>query len=114
MAYEMSKLEVLAQKKLKRQMKAALKMIRVFTDLSEGKHNLEHDNWIDLYTYEPLKYGQAQLLGVINALLCLADRSELDWEFRLFATDGMITTRADGSKPEDDESGVELILWPGE
>ena len=90
-------------KKRTRHMKATLKLIRVFTDLSEGVHSLENDNWIDLYTYEPLKYGKGQLRMVIDALRCLAEDSELDWEFRLFASDGMITTLANGSKPEGDQ-----------
>lgn len=105
----MSEFELFIQKRTRRQMKAALKMIRAFTDLHEGKHSLGNDVWIDLYVYEPLEYGKSQLRGVINALLCLADRSELTWEFRLFASDGMITTMADGSKPAGDETGCQLI-----
>lgn len=94
----------------RKKMKAALHLIRAYCDLIEGQSNIDADGWIDVYTYEPLEYGKGQLLNVINALLCVADRSELQWEFRLFASDGMITTLADGSKPAAaDETCVALI-----
>jgi len=106
----MKKMQRRMKKRQRRKMKAAIKLIRAFTDLKEGSHNLDDDGWIDVYTYEPLNYGKGQLLNVLNALLCVADRSELQWEFRLFACDGMITTRADGSKPANsDETCIELI-----
>ena len=104
-------LSELILKMQRKKMKAAIKLIRAFCDLTEGKHHLAPDGWIDVYTYEPLEYGKGQLLNVINALLCVADRSELQWEFRLFASDGMITTLADGSCPaaNNDETCVALI-----
>lgn len=91
-------------------MKSAISMVRAFTDLCEGTHSLTHDLWIDLYTYDPLDYGKSELLRIVTALNVVADASELNWEFRLFASDGMITTMADGSKPPDsDETGFALI-----
>jgi len=91
-------------------MKVSLEMIRSFTELNEGRHELSRGCWIDLYSYEPLEWGKEELLRVVSALLMLSDPKFLNWEFRLFASDGMITTMADGSKPPDsDETGFALI-----
>ena len=97
----------------KQKMKSALRLSRAFCDLIEGKHGFDEGagcRWIDFYPYEPLEYGKGQLVNLINALLCVATRAELDWEFRLFGADGSLTTMADGSKPEEgDEFCVALI-----
>jgi hypothetical protein len=103
-------MEKFKKKRTKKIMKSAISMVRAFTDLCEGTHSLSHDLWIDLYTYDPLDYGKSELLRIVKALNLLADTSELNWEFRLFASDGAITTMADGSKPPDsDETGFALI-----
>ena len=91
-------------------MKAARKMVLAFTDLIEGQHDISGGGWLDFYTYEPLKYGIDQLRMIVNALNVMEESSELCWEFRLFGSDGSITTNADGSNPDNgDESCVSII-----
>tara|TARA_R110000822_G_scaffold17178_5_gene57956 strand:+ start:870 stop:1163 length:294 start_codon:yes stop_codon:yes gene_type:complete len=93
-------------------MKAGRKIVLAFTDLIEGQHLLEPGGWLDFYTYEPIESGKAELRKVIEALKSLAGEGDMPWEFRLMASDGMITTNADGSYPAYGD-GTSVSIFEG-
>jgi len=90
------------KKQVRKEMKAAIKLASVFSDLMQGEHSIRQGGWLDFYAYATLDDAKEMLRPIVTALKPLMMKEAI-WNWNLFGNDGSLTTMADGSGDSDYE-----------